>query len=220
MENDLSKMDTAVSLEHSSDEELLMAVADRDAAASDELHRRYAKDLRRFVDRRVHPSETDEVLQEVLFRILFGACSFAGGSSVRSWIYGVARNTVWEKYRKRDEIVEWESRIDGRESPESKVVRAERLKRVMAALEQLPDDQAIIVELYRIDNLSHDKIAKLLGISPAASRKRLERAGKFLEECEGSTGPAVPQHSRIDSWRRSLLRRVIPNALKNRELLQ
>ncbi len=199
-------------LSERSDEELLRSIAERDDDASAELHRRYIGELTGYIARRVRPVEVEDTVQEVLYRILLSACSYRGKSNVRAWLYGVARQTLWEKFRGRDDPVSSQVLIDSIGGPESLALRTERRRHIVAALERLPDDQGIVLELHRIDGLSHEKIAELLGISVGASRKRLERAARFIEKLAGQPQRPKLRHSKLDSWRRSLLRRAIPAA--------
>jgi DNA-directed RNA polymerase specialized sigma24 family protein len=89
-------------------------------------------------------------------------------------------------------------------------LQGEQQKRRIWALEQLPDEQAIVLELHRADGFSHDEISKILGIRAATSRKRLQRALKVLGRALAGDETRSPEHGRLDSWRRSLLMRVLP----------
>ncbi len=202
--------DLPVRVDALTDRDLMDRVAVRDPEASEELHRRFAHAVQGFVRKRVLPGEFDDIVQEILYRILNSACSYSGRSSVRAWVYGVARRTIWSCYRDRDEVREWESMMDAGCGPESGALFTERRRSLVAALEGMPEDHAIVLELYRVEGLSHEEIAELLEISPSASRKRLQRASSFLDSQVGSISARKPRHSRLESWRRSLLRRWVP----------
>ena len=127
--------------------------------------------------------------------------------------HGLSVVEIADRIRARNRIDArplWSS-IEGLElGPESLLIEAERRQQVVSALAQLPDEQAIVLELHRIDGLPHKEIAGLLGISVAASRKRLERAALSLETAIREPMPEVLPHTHIESWRHSLLRRALP----------
>jgi RNA polymerase sigma factor (sigma-70 family) len=149
------------------------------------------------------------LLQEVFVRVLQRASSFRGDSSVRTWLYGISRFVIQERIRRvqREGSGGSIDRAASRPGPESLVLRSERSASLIAALQLLPDDQAIVLELHHVEGLSHGEIAVRLGISPAASRKRLERASRALATRMHETVRPGP-HARLESWRNSLLRRA------------
>jgi len=198
-----------------SDRELLDQIAQREPGAGGEIFNRYAEEIYGFLARRTGPAESEDLLQEVFVRALRGASRFRGDSSVRTWLYAIARYTLFERHRARIDGESFVDLTDAAPGPESLAIGGEERRKMVAALDQLPDDQAIVLELYRIDGLSHDEIAKLLDIQASTSRKRLERAAKSLKKALKSTVPVNRRHSKIDSWRESLLRRVLPKEYFN-----
>ncbi len=195
----------------SSDARLLGRVAARDEEAAATFFDRYAQEIFGFLVRRSDDETARDLLQEVFSRALRAASSYRGDSSARTWLYAIARNVLFERARNRIDARPLWSSIEGLElGPESLLIEAERRQQVVSALAQLPDEQAIVLELHRIDGLPHKEIARLLGISVAASRKRLERAALSLQTAIREPMPEVLPHTHIESWRHSLLRRALP----------
>lgn len=191
------------------DVDLIRRIAGRDRSAAAQLFDRHAAGVLRFIARRVGAQECDDVLQEVFVRALRRASTFRGESSVRTWLYAIARLVVFERHRsvarRRDESL-GDLPAD-RPGPESFMLRSEEGQRLLAALQRLPDEQALVLELYHVDGLTHDQVGEILGISAVASRKRLQRAARWLGEAlAGELGDA--RHRRLESWRDSLLRRT------------
>lgn len=201
------------------DASLMRRVAARDRVASGMLFDRYAEQMHGFLARTATPAEADDLLQEVFTRALRGASRYRGDASVRTWLYAIARHTVLERRRARfagetlDDLT-----FPGR-GPESLVMDAERQREIVSALEHLPDDQAIVLSLHRVKGLSHPEIAQLLGIRPATSRKRLERAVIAVRQLLSGEGGEIGRgrHRRIDSWGASLQRRLVPEGGRNDE---
>jgi len=192
------------------DLQLMRRVALRDPKAATELFDLYADEIFRYVARRITDVDAEDVLQEAFKRALVSASTFRGEGSLRSWLYGIARHVLLESWRDRIDPRSFVDGVDPGPGPESMALQGEQQKRRIWALEQLPDEQAIVLELHRADGFSHDEISQILGIRAATSRKRLQRALKVLGRALAGDDACSPEHGRLDSWRRSLLMRVLP----------
>lgn len=192
------------------DLQLMRRVALRDPKAAAKLFDLYADAIFRYVARRIAYVDAEDVLQEAFKRALVSASTFRGEGSLRSWLYGIARHVLLESWRDRIDPRSFVDGVDPGPGPESMALQGEQQKRRIWALEQLPDEQAIVLELHRADGFSHDEISQILGIRAATSRKRLQRALKVLGRALAGDDAFIPEHGRLDSWRRSLLMRVLP----------
>jgi RNA polymerase sigma-70 factor (ECF subfamily) len=192
------------------DLQLMRRVALRDPKAAAKLFDLYADAIFRYVARRIAYVDAEDVLQEAFKRALVSASTFRGEGSLRSWLYGIARHVLLESWRDRIDPRSFVDGVDPGPGPESMALQGEQQKRRIWALEQLPDEQAIVLELHRADGFSHDEISQILGIRAATSRKRLQRALKVLGRALAGDDACSPEHGHLDSWRRSLLMRVLP----------
>lgn len=111
------------------------------------------------------------------------------------WVMGVAHNVDRERDRARRRrgahaptmAQEDESGVADELSPEKKAHYRYLAEKLSRALQELPLDQFEVLWLVAIEERSHEEVARLLGISEAASKKRLERARAFLRERMGIT---------------------------------
>lgn len=193
-----------------SDKALMERIARRDKDAAAELFDRYGEELYRFLERHARTLDPEDLLQEVFARALRSASKFRGHATARTWIYAITRYAVADRLRGRLDartLVDVAACAPG---PESLLLATEERHRLLAALERLPDELAIVLELHRVDGLSHREISRMLGIRPAASRKRLERALKALQRNLEIEGGRRARHTRVEAWRDSLLGRAIP----------
>ncbi len=190
--------------------ELMRRVSRRDRAAAAALFDQHADELFRYVVRRIGRADAEDVLQEAFKRALVSASSYRGEGSLRSWLYAITRHVLLERWRDRIDPRSLVDAVDLGPGPESLALRGEQQRRLLWALERLPDEQAIVLELHRADGLSHEEISQLLGIRPATSRKRLQRALRALGRALAGDEPRSPDHGGLDSWRRSLRMRVLP----------
>jgi RNA polymerase sigma-70 factor (ECF subfamily) len=75
---------------------------------------------------------------------------------------------------------------NGRRSPEGEALSAERERLVQEAIGRLPESLREVVVLRDYENLDHEEVARIVGASGAAVRKRYSRAlaklGEILKE--------------------------------------
>jgi len=101
------------------------------------------------------------------------------------WLYGIARNTVWNINRSRRRSDRLRARLHGLRSdaitgPETEVMKRDTELRVNNALSKLrPGDQEII-RLRTWEELPNQEIAEILGLSVRAVESRLTRARRKL----------------------------------------
>ena len=188
-----------------------VSLRDRKAAAV--LFDRHADEIFRYVVRRIGGVDAEDVLQEAFKRALVSASTYRGEGSLRSWLYAITRHVLIERSRDRIDPRSFVEVVDPGPGPESMALRGEQQRQLLWALERLPDEQAIVLELHRADGFSHNEISQILGIRPAASRKRLQRALRTLGRALAADEARSPDHGRLDSWRRSLRMRVLPEGV-------
>ncbi|MFP8876409.1 MAG: RNA polymerase sigma factor, partial [Myxococcota bacterium] len=88
-------------LEHESDEELVARVLAKDSEAFDTLYDRYLKRVYGFVHKRLdNRSDTEELVQEVFLNVFSSLSTFRSESSFASWVLGIARHTVANRFKK------------------------------------------------------------------------------------------------------------------------
>ncbi len=189
--------------------QLMRRVALRDRQAAAELFDRHADEIFRYIVSRI-AVDAEDVLQEAFKRALVSASTYRGEGSVRSWLYAITRHVLLERWRDRIDPRSFLDPVDLGPGPESMALRREQEKRLIWAVERLPDEQAIVLELHRADGLSHEEISQILGIRPATSRKRLQRSLRVLGHALARNGARSPKHGCLESWGRSLRMRVLP----------
>lgn len=98
-----------------------------------------------------------------------------------AWLYGTARNVIHDHLRGHRRRIALEQRIklldDVAASHDAPQERVEALARLAA----LPEQQRESLLLVSWDGLSSEAAAIVLGISPAALRKRLQRARAAID---------------------------------------
>jgi len=131
----------------------------------------------------------NDVAQEAFIRAWKAIDKFRGDSTFGTWIYRITVNSAWtlrKKAKKHNTLNIDETYepviIDEKRDPESVAINSDLSSTLINALDKIPLDQRIIVELKNIEGRSHKEIADFLGISVTAAKVRLHRAHQRLRD--------------------------------------
>lgn len=131
----------------------------------------------------------NDVAQEAFIRAWKAIEKFRGDSTFSTWIYRITVNTAWtlRKKAKKHNTLNIDDTyepivIDEKKDPEMVAINSDLSSALSKALNNLPVDQRIIVELKNIEGRSHKEIADYLDISVTAAKVRLHRAHQKLRQ--------------------------------------
>ena len=129
----------------------------------------------------------NDVAQESFIRAWKAIEKFRGDSTFGTWIYRITVNTAWtlrkkakKHYSLNIEDTQEPVVIDEKKDPELVAINSDLSVVLRKALNQIPLEQRIIVELKNIEGRSHKEIADYLDISVTAAKVRLHRAHQKL----------------------------------------
>ena len=129
----------------------------------------------------------NDVAQESFIRAWKAIEKFRGDSTFSTWIYRITVNTAWtlRKKAKKHNTLNIDDTyepivIDEKKDPELVAINSDLSSVLVNALDKLPIEQRIIVELKNIEGRSHREIADYLDISVTAAKVRLHRAHQKL----------------------------------------
>ena len=183
----------ALSYETLSDIELARRIAQRDSMAARLVIKRNNQRLYRAAwsvlkDR----SEAEEAVQDGYLKAFAAIGSFAGKSSLSTWLTRIVLNEALGQRRSaqrrsrqlREQSVaiidEYREKLmsgsDGVMSPEADVARSQIAKLLEAAVADLPEAFRLVLMLRDVDGLSVEETAEVLQISPQTVKTRLLRA--------------------------------------------
>lgn len=191
----------------STDEALHAAWRRGDKEAGEALFDRHFDAVYRFLARRTD-GEAVDLVQATFLAVLEGKESFRGESTFRTYLYAVARRKLvdhWRSKKRRPELdVAGSSLAALGPSPSSCVGRAEEVQHLGGALDSLPMDLQIVLQLYWCEGLSAPELAVVLDIPEGTVRSRLRRAREALLEALASghaAGAALgPSLVAIEDW--------------------
>ena len=147
----------------------------------------------------------EEVVQETWVRVLGALDRFEGRSSLKTWVFRILVNTAKTRAQREGRVLPFsalnnparipEAAVDPdrfrpeddprypghwavppRELPEERLLAAETLQQIAAAIEALPATQAAVIRLRDVDGWSSEEVRNALDISEVNQRVLLHRA--------------------------------------------
>ncbi|CAN5219309.1 RNA polymerase sigma factor [soil metagenome] len=168
------------------DQELVQKLTQGDEKALFELYNTYKKPLFQFIYKRLRDSAlTEEILQDVFINSLESLRDFRFQSSVKTFIYTIARNKIIDHIRRKkikkvlfstlpSYIVESLTQVDFNEEIEKKELQ-EKLEQTFS---ELPHEYQVILRLKYIEDKSVEFIAETLVKTFKSTESLLFRARK------------------------------------------
>ncbi len=196
-----------------SDEALLAAWRGGDTRAGRALFARHVDRISRFFFSKVSTG-VDDLVQRT-FLALLERGELPAGVPVRAYIFGIARNLLLRRFRDEyrdgrhfDELTT--SVADLATTPSVLVDKRHHLQVLYAALQALPLDLQITLELFYWEELPANEIGGILGVPEGTVRSRLRRARELLGEGMHTLGPTIAEATLADleRWARELRDRI------------
>jgi RNA polymerase sigma-70 factor (ECF subfamily) len=162
-----------------------------------ELVRRHQGDLRWFLSRYFSdPSVVDDVAQEVFLAAVRQFASIRSGTTLRAWLWQVARCKVADQLRKKyqqppgvslsvAQVVQQEllEQLAAAEESEADESQAEHLQNLRDCLQRLKEPHRQIIQDYYFGNETAESISQRLKKSAGSIRMALVRIRTALREC-------------------------------------
>jgi len=176
-----------------SDQELLEGIRRSSEADFNLLYDRYFQRVFGFVYSRLrNRADTEEVVQETFTAVFYSIDAYRGQSSLLSWIYGIAKNTLNNHLRRaraheqRVERAEHELRRSAWSldacTPEERLSLRRCAEAVNERLSSVADWQAQVFVMRHLENLPIGEIARRTSRSNDAVRSSLYRVKRLIVE--------------------------------------
>jgi RNA polymerase sigma factor (sigma-70 family) len=169
----------------SSDERLVKRATQGDPRAFEAIYRRYHQDLYRFCLAMVgNAQDAQDALQNTMVKVLRALPGEEREIQLKPWLYRIARNESVETLRKRRD----NAQLQPHQAIGSGVIETaetrERLRVLLADLEQLPERQRAVLVMRELSGLDFDQIGASFDTSPAVARQTLYEARLSLRQLE------------------------------------
>lgn len=163
---------------------------DRSLSFEDELAALLPR-LRRFAHALSRNSpDADDLTQMTIERALRSRAQWQQGTRLDSWAYKIMRNLWIDTARSRSRKEKFEAPPEEAESagedPTGAMEASVDLKRVMAAMQRLPEEQREVVALILIEGFGYRETSEMLGLPIGTVSSRLVRGRTALLEMVGA----------------------------------
>lgn len=192
---------------------LLQAWRDGDRDAGDLLLTRYFEVVCRFMRNRADARDVEDLVQATFLDCVENRTRIRAEGSFRGFILAVARYRFYDHLRARKPdrdaaTMSNLSLVDLGTTPSRRVARDQEAQLLWAALDSIPSEQQMALELAYWEGFSGPEIAAVLGVEAGTVRSRLTRARTALrEQLQTDLGEATA----ADLLRKLSARRGLPS---------
>lgn len=193
-------VNTAVAADDGQEDAEILAAARARPELMGVIFDRHAVAVHRFLSWRVGVGAAEDLLGEVFVAAVDARLrvhAHESGSAL-PWLFGIARNVVRAHLRRRPPVPGWPA-DDGCDwaAVDARVDAVGRRSELRAVLGALTDDERDVLLLVAWDGLSPAEAARVLGITPEASRTRLSRARRHAQSLLDAGQPSAEEKSWI-----------------------
>lgn len=173
-------------LEHGqTDMDLIQAIKAGKSEAITHLFREYGGQLLRICERYAKDQDTaKDLFQEGFLKILKVIDQYRNESKLDSWMCRVMVNHCINAIRKRKRDIEWVELDDHHQAYADDLEYVEsgnlNVNQVLELMNALPYGYRLVLNMYAIDQKTHNEIASELGISISTSKSQLFKARRAL----------------------------------------
>ncbi|MGW3991867.1 RNA polymerase sigma factor [Amycolatopsis sp. NPDC004772] len=163
----------------------MSSVAGGDQRALRHLYERHSGGMFRLLRRLTSDAGVaEEILQETWLAVWQSAGSFRAESSVRGWLYGVARRQAHNRLRRASvvevDLDEAAAVPDAAPGVEDRVLAGAERSALAAAVTELPEHLREVLVLVLVEDLSYPEVAAALGIPVGTVKSRMSHARRQL----------------------------------------
>lgn len=157
-----------------------------DEHAATRLVERHAAALGRFVASLGIRQDVEEIVQDAFVRAFGSLDGFRGESSLRTWLFTIARNLARDRMRsrrwKRHAVAIEEDHAATAHDPLDAAVAEETEARLRAAVRKLTPMQRDVFTLRAGEGMSYKEIAAVVGSTEGAARVHYHNAMRAIKE--------------------------------------
>ncbi|ABV94162.1 RNA polymerase [Dinoroseobacter shibae DFL 12 = DSM 16493] len=169
------------------DIDLVAQIGMGDKRAMHALYLRYNDAIYAFsLSRAGNPELASDCVHDTMLDVWRTAAKFQGRSSVKTWLFSIARNKLVDALRKRgkhayvEDVPEVE---DTAPNPEAAAIAAAERARLHHCLEGLSGPQRAAVRLAFLEELTYPEVAEIEAVPVGTIKTRIHHAKRALMRC-------------------------------------
>ncbi|RED60304.1 RNA polymerase sigma factor [Cohnella lupini] len=153
------------------------------------LYNEYSTDIYKYVYYKTgNKWDAEDVVSDTFRKAFVNFPGLRNDQNVRSWLMTIARNTLIDHFRRRKNFVSLEDAGEFLMVPDSILMQLEREfdnERLKFALNRLPEDERVIVNLKYLQGLKYREIGDMIGKSEETAKMKSYRALRKLRKWLG-----------------------------------
>ncbi|MHB8125410.1 MAG: RNA polymerase sigma factor SigZ [Desulfitobacteriaceae bacterium] len=142
--------------------------------------------LKYFIKKRIpNEQDTEDILQEVFFKIHSNMGSLKDDNKIHVWIYRITRNAIVDYYRKQNnksiELMEFTENLTNGQNDDLSA-NGEIALCLKTMIDYLPEKYKQAITITEFQNLTQKDLSEKLGLSLPGAKSRVQRARAMLKE--------------------------------------
>lgn len=136
------------------------------------LYMKYKQDIYQYLLSITHnPSLSEDLLSETFVRAIYSIANFKNDSSVKTWLFSIARHAWLQSLRKDKSTVEYSDLLELYVSDSTvDIIVTKQLENRIIELLETKDEKAKSIIGMRINGISYSEISEKISISENAAR--------------------------------------------------
>lgn len=130
-------------------------------------------------------TDTEDFIQEVFLKAYTKLSTFRGESLFSTWLTRIAYNIAVNSIKRRDEYVPLTDETileDHSDTPEEAQIRKLTCEAIREAVNELPKQYAVCLDMYFFYDISHAEISNITGLPVNTIKSHIFRAKKILRD--------------------------------------
>lgn len=149
----------------------------------EKIYLEYKQDIYNYLLSITHdPTLSEDILSETFVKAILSIGSFKGDSTIKTWLFGIARNLWLQSLRKDKHTVDYSELLDVyvTESISDHIVTKQIADRIFELLKK-KDERTQKIIIMRLNRFSYYEISEKVGISENSARVIDYRTKKWLK---------------------------------------
>lgn len=156
-------------------------IGDKDALAG--LIERYQAPLRYFISRlSANPETAEDIFQDTWLTVIRRIHSLKKTDAFSTWLYRIARNKVYQRFRRKRKLSELDENIAVPNNTENDVFSPEDAAKVHRCLKELLPEYREVLMLRFLEQMSYEQISQVINCRLGTVKSRIHYAKLALKK--------------------------------------
>ena len=156
-------------------------IGDKDALA--ELIERYEAPLRYFISRlSANPETAEDIFQDTWLTVIRRIHSLKKTDAFSTWLYRIARNKVYQRFRRKRKLFELNENIAIPNDTENDVFSTEDATKIHRCLKELMPEYREVLMLRFLEQMSYEQISQVINCRLGTVKSRIYYAKIALKK--------------------------------------